>query len=360
MHGNVFRVRFSKGSLATADNVHELHGDGELKLGTDSVEIRSRTRRLFRSGREVTVSIPLADIINVARERNRMQFDVTSPRETPRRLVFWTTDASAAEQIAARLPTSQSETFRTALAEAREFYSRLLSVSPTARVTPVLIAANLLVFVAMVFAGAGVLNPDPEVHVRWGSNFGPRTIGGEWWRLGTSMFVHFGVIHLLLNMWVLYAYGALAERLYGSAHFLALYVLAGLAGSLASVWWNPEVNSAGASGAIFGIFGGLLAFLVQRKNRVPVSIMVEHRNSMLLFLGYNLFFGFVHPGIDNAAHLGGLVGGFLLGLVLARPVDAAYRAEHRATRLVAVMMAGAALLVLATRLLAPAYAGVSP
>ncbi len=360
MNGNAFRVRFSKGSLATADNVHELHGDGELELGADSIEIRGRTRRLFRSGRDVTIRVPLADIMNVARERNRMQFDVAAPRETPRRLVFWTSDAAAAEQIAARLPTSQSEAFRTALAESREFYSRLLSVSPIARVTPVLIGANLLVFVAMAFAGAGVLNPDPEVHVRWGSNFGPRTISGEWWRLGTSMFVHFGVIHVLLNMWVLYAYGALAERLYGSAHFLALYVLAGLTGSLASVWWNPEVNSAGASGAIFGVFGGLLAFLVQRKNRVPVSIMVEHRNSMLLFLGYNLLFGFVHPGIDNAAHLGGLVGGFLLGLVLARPVDAAYRAEHRATRLVAVMMAGAALLVLATRLLAPAYAGVSP
>lgn len=350
---DVFAVRFSKGSLAAADNVQELYGRGELQLGADGVEIRGRARRLFRSGRDVTLRIPLTDIVNVAHERNRVQFDVVSPRETPRRFVFWTTDAAAAEQIAARLPTAQTETFRTALAESREFLSRLLSVSPTARVTPFLIGANLLVFVAMAFAGAGVLSPDPEVHVRWGSNFGPRTTGGEWWRLGTSMFVHFGGIHLLLNMWVLYAYGALAERLYGSAHFLVLYVLAGLTGSLASVGWNPAVNSAGASGAIFGVFGGLLAFVVQGKNRMPASIMVEHRNSMLLFLGYNLFFGFIHPGIDNAAHLGGLVGGFLLGLALARPVDAEYRAEHGSTRLVTVAIAGAALLVLAAQLLAP-------
>lgn len=227
-----------------------------------------------------------------------------------------------------------------------------MAVSPTARVTPILIGANLLVFVAMALAGAGLLVPDPAVHVRWGSNFGPRTLDGEWWRLGTSMFLHYGALHLLLNMWVLHAYGTVAERLYGSAHFLTLYLCAGLTGSLTSVWWHPAVNSAGASGAIFGVFGGLLAFLVHRTNGVPPSIMVSHRNSMLLFLGYNLFFGFVHPGIDNAAHLGGLASGFLLGLVLARPLDARRRAEEGALRLMTAAAACAALLVFAAQSIA--------
>jgi rhomboid protease GluP len=209
------------------------------------------------------------------------------------------------------------------------------------------VGVNVAVFLAMALAGAGVVNLNPEVHVRWGSNFGLRTLDGEWWRLGTSMFVHFGILHLLLNMWVLRLYGALAERLFGSAHFLALYLLSGIAASLTSLWWHPEVNSAGASGAIFGMFGGLLAFVVQRKNRVPVSLMTAHRNSMLAFIGYNLLFGFIYPGIDNAAHLGGLLSGFLLGLGLARPVDAGYRRQHGVTRLIGVVLVTCLLLVLA-------------
>ena len=339
-----FKIRFLRGT--TIPEYGQLIGDWELLIGAEAVEIRGRARRTLRRSRTTTIRIPLTDILNVAQVDNRVHLAVNSAA-LRQRLTFTAVDPAAAEQIVRRLPTNQTEEFGRALAESKDFRDRLSSVSPVARVTPVLLGLNIVVFGAMALAEAGIVTLNPEVHVRWGSNFGPRTLDGEWWRLATSMFLHFGILHLLLNMWVLHAYGGLAERLFGSAHFLALYLLSGIGGSVTSLWWHPEVNSAGASGAIFGVFGGLLAFVVQRKNGVPASIMTAHRNSMLVFVGYNLMFGFVYPGIDNAAHLGGLLSGFLLGLGLARPVDAAYRSEHGATRLVAVTLTACALLTLA-------------
>jgi len=144
---------------------------------------------------------------------------------------------------------------------------------------------------------------------------------GQWWRLFTATFIHFGILHLALNMWALYLTGLTTERLYGSARFALLYVFAGLTGSIASLLWNPMVNSAGASGAIFGVYGGLLAFAILPRNGVPPAVMTEQRNSTLVFAAYNLIYGASHAGIDNAAHVGGLLGGFLIGLALARPLD---------------------------------------
>jgi rhomboid protease GluP len=193
-------------------------------------------------------------------------------------------------------------------------------------VSPALVVINVAVFAMMAVAGAGVFTLDPTVHVAWGSNFGPYTTDGQWWRLFTSMFLHFGVIHLLFNMWALWDLGKVAERLYGNYVFLALYILAGLAGSIASVSWNNEVNSAGASGAIFGVLGALLAYMLDKRNDVPLTVMKKHRNAALGFIAYSLLYGFGHKGIDNAAHIGGLVAGMILGFALARPLDPARRA----------------------------------
>jgi rhomboid protease GluP len=182
--------------------------------------------------------------------------------------------------------------------------------------------------------------------VRWGSNYGPYTLAGEWWRLLTSCFIHFGLVHLALNMYALYQTGSTTERLFGRGRFLALYLFAGLTGSLASMVWNPTINGAGASGAIFGVFGGLIAFTLDARNRVPRAVMTEHRNSTLLFAGYSLFYGAVHPNIDNAAHLGGLGGGFLMGWLLARPIDLEARRRASGARLALSAGVGAAVLAM--------------
>jgi rhomboid protease GluP len=183
-----------------------------------------------------------------------------------------------------------------------------------------------------------------EVLVQWGSNYGPRTLHGEWWRLGSSMFLHFGLLHVGLNMWALWGSGKLAERLYGSWHFLAIYLFAGLTGSMCSVWWNPAVNSAGASGAIFGVIGALLAFMLNPATRIPTSIARTQLSSLGVFVAYNLLNGFSHAGIDNAAHFGGLVGGFGAGWLMARPLTLEARnAAFQRIKTVLTCASGAAL-----------------
>jgi rhomboid protease GluP len=185
-------------------------------------------------------------------------------------------------------------------------------------ITTFLIAVNLLVFAGMIFSGISPLRPESEQLIRWGANYGPFTLQGQWWRLFTSMFLHIGVIHLLLNLWCLWNLGLLGEQFYGHWTFAGLYVLSGLGGSLASVARNPMVLSAGASGAIFGLAGALIATF--RLGRLPLPSAALHNTlrSLLAFAGYNLLFGVVYQGIDNGAHVGGLVTGFILGALLSR------------------------------------------
>src|SRR5262249_31538048 len=159
--------------------------------------------------------------------------------------------------------------------------------------------------------GVSVADPTIPDLLRWGADFGPKTTSGEWWRLFTSMFIHIGIIHLLVNMWVLAAAGPLVERMIGNAGFLLMYLLAGLSGSLASLLWDPLVVSAGASGAIFGIYGALFGLLLRQSRSIHVQALAQLRNSGFVFLLFNLFQGLFQPKVDFTAHIGGLVGGFL-------------------------------------------------
>lgn len=202
---------------------------------------------------------------------------------------------------------------------ASDFGRLLMELTPYVYVTPVLIGINAVVFVLMVVFGVSPVSPTTADLLRWGADFGPLTIGGEWWRLLTSMFIHIGIIHIGMNMWVLYAAGPLVERMVGNVAFLLMYVVAGLCGGLASLCWNPVIVSAGASGAIFGVYGCLFGLVARGHGSIPTHILVQLRSSAGGFLVYNLIFGMMIPNLDMAAHLGGLVGGFLCGLVLSQP-----------------------------------------
>jgi rhomboid protease GluP len=323
-------------------------GPGQLRLGTTTVQVAGRRKRPFRTAARESRDFRIEDICNVLRQGRSVRFTVSpsaspSPSTRMRQTVRFTAqDEAQASAIQSRLPLRQTEAFAQEQAERTDFHARLDRLSPRAWVTPGLIAVNVAVFIAMLLNGADPFHADGSMMVRWGSDYGPLTMGGQWWRMFTSMFLHFGVIHLALNMWALYDSGRMAERLFGSARFLLLYVAAGLAGSITSLLWNPQVNSAGASGAIFGVLGGLLAFTLNPGNGVPRSIMSELRNSALLFAGYSLFYGLVRSGIDNAAHIGGLIGGCAAGFALARPLHEDVRARFGHARF-AVAAAGCAL-----------------
>lgn len=180
--------------------------------------------------------------------------------------------------------------------------------------TYILLAAIVIVWIMMSLAGGST---NTQVLIRFGANYGPLILQGEVWRLFTSMFLHIGLTHLAFNAYALYVFGMEMERLYGPDRFIVIYILSGLFGSLASfASRGPNVLSAGASGAIFGIIGMNLAyFLLHRKNFGQLGR--QRVMNTLFIIGLNLFFGFTVPGIDNLAHVGGLIAGFALGYGLA-------------------------------------------
>lgn len=145
--------------------------------------------------------------------------------------------------------------------------------------------------------------------------------------------------------------GRLLERIVGRAAFIALYVSTGLLASLASViWYGDTVWSAGASGAVFGIYGALLAISLRDKRNLPLSLFAPIRKSSIAFIAYNLIYGLAHEGIDNAAHVGGLLSGFALGTIIVCPLNAASRASltkrklrHLAVASLALIATGGAL-----------------
>jgi rhomboid protease GluP len=154
-----------------------------------------------------------------------------------------------------------------------------------------------------------------DVLLALGANFSPLVLGAhQYWRLVASMFLHIGWVHLLVNGWALLQLGGLFELLLGSGKMLLVYFVSGIAGSLASVVFTRSL-SAGASGAIFGLMGALIAFLLKRRQFLTPQAKAL-LSQLVGWAAVNVFLGFSIQGIDNAAHLGGCAAGFLLGLGL--------------------------------------------
>lgn len=177
-------------------------------------------------------------------------------------------------------------------------------------VTPILIIINLLIFAVMIISGVHFMDPTSESLLLWGANFRPATLNGEWWRLLTCCFVHIGILHLLMNMYALMYIGMMLEGRLGKLRFLCAYLLSGVSASAASLWWHDLTISAGASGAIFGMYGVFLAMLTT--NLIEKSARRSMLVSISIFVGYNLLNG-LSGGIDNAAHIGGLISGMIIG-----------------------------------------------
>lgn len=196
--------------------------------------------------------------------------------------------------------------------------------------TVTLVAANVLVFAAMLANGAGLWHSPNHVQLAWGAGFGPATKDGQWWRLGTAMFLHFGLVHLGMNMWALWDGGRLVERLYGSLRFFGIFLASGLTGNLLSLIVAADrAVSGGASGAIFGIYGALLVWLWRERRTVHQTEFRWLFGGATLFTAATIGLGLLIPGIDNAAHIGGLVTGALLGAAAAQPLPGRIAAAGR-------------------------------
>jgi membrane associated rhomboid family serine protease len=221
--------------------------------------------------------------------------------------------------IASRLAWLAKETGHDSTAR-REFNrSRAEYATYTPIVSWALIGANVGVFAIDAFlgglAGLGLMSGGGGPLMDWGYVSADRVAAGEWWRILSSAFLHFGILHLVLNMWALYLFGPLLEQLYGHLEYLVIYLLCAAGGSVLTILVAPDQAAVGASGAIFGLLG--LAFAVSRRRHLALPrqtrAVLGQIGSLLLI---NLAFTFFVPGISITGHLGGLAVGLVLGWLL--------------------------------------------
>lgn len=197
--------------------------------------------------------------------------------------------------------------------QAEEINKTMNLASSNLYATYAIIAINVIVFILMAINGAGIFDANPLVHIRWGSNYTPLTLSGDWWRLITNTFIHFGIIHLVMNTYALYMAGVYLEPMLGKTKYIVAYLCTGVIASIVSLWWHKEgTNSAGASGAIFGMYGVFLALLFT--NLIPKQVRTSLLQSIGVFVVYNLIYG-MKSGVDNAAHIGGLLSGIIIGFI---------------------------------------------
>ena len=180
-------------------------------------------------------------------------------------------------------------------------------------ITPIIMNLNILVYIIMVAAGLGFVSFKGIDLLNWGANFRPYTANGQWWRLLTNIFLHGGLVHIIANMVGLLFVGIFLEPLLGRTKYLMIYLVTGIMASATSLWWHTATVSVGASGAIFGLYGVFLALMVLKV--FPKDFSKAFLVSTLIFVGFNLLMGLA-GGIDNAAHIGGLLSGFVIGLLL--------------------------------------------
>ena len=187
---------------------------------------------------------------------------------------------------------------------------------PKEIMTITLIGINILVFIVLTMIGR---TEDGYFMLQHGAMYEPYIIENqEYYRLFTSLFLHFGISHLLNNMVLLWALGSIFEKEAGKIRFLFCYFISGIGGNLLSLYWNTmhdrQIVSAGASGAIFGLMGGLLWIVFANRGRLGTL----SGRGMLIMVVLSLYFGFTSTGVDNLAHVGGLICGFLTALLTYR------------------------------------------
>ena len=288
--------------------------EGSMRELSASLQYYSNYLLLVMADRDIR--IPLSDIDTLQLQANELRIRINSA-QGPQTFAMVFENKDEAKDLMSYLPLQK---------EAQESQSFMQSLDFSAKKTPVttvIIALNIIVFVLMYGKEKlNVIQPkNLDVFMQWGSNRIFETID-EPWRLFTCAFIHFGLLHIACNMYFLHAIGRLSEKLLGPRFYIIIYIFSAFMGSLASLLWNADgIISAGASGAVFGVVGMIAAFLVMRRDDVPPTAFKNLKNSMVQIVVLNFLFGISVPGIDNAAHFGGLLGGFIGAAIMSRSLD---------------------------------------
>ncbi len=226
------------------------------------------------------------------------------------------------------------------------FEQRLREKTPSLWALYAVVALNLGVWIANLVDGMSPMQPDTADLFRWGASSASAVVrDGEWWRLLTATVLHGGLMHLALNLYALWVAGTQVTRWFGNGQFLLLYWGSALAGSALSLHFSAQqAVSVGASGAVFGVLGALLAGVFQHRDRVPKAVVTQLLTSQGLFVFISLAQGFTRPGIDNAAHVGGLLAGAAMAWLLVEVVDEqASPSQRRGRQWLATAFAGLAV-----------------
>jgi rhomboid protease GluP len=240
-----------------------------------------------------------------------------------------------------------------------DFAADLKAATPNNWVTIVLAIVNVAVYAVLLVVQNGGISPTASVLTEWGANYGPLTVhGNQWWRLLACCFLHANILHLAFNMYALIQVGRLTEKLFGNWFFLLIYLGCGIMASLTSLWSHPAIPSVGASGAIFGIYGALVGYLIRQHTGLPRLVARSVWQSAIIFFIWNLIYNLNAleanaigssggVSIDVAAHVGGLLSGIVFGYLGARPLDLHQRrnlAYNRGVALAAAIGLAVALL----------------
>jgi membrane associated rhomboid family serine protease len=194
-------------------------------------------------------------------------------------------------------------------------------------VTIVLLAINILAYIVDFI---------PGINLRfWGTNYGPLTLSGQYWRLFTAGFLHADIFHIGFNMWCLWSLGRLSEQLFGKWQTFAIYMVTGVGGAILSIAYNPQRAELGASGAIFGLVGAVLAGVKFGDLNISTGEKRSIIGSVVTFAVINFALG-MSGNIDNMCHLGGFVTGLLVGLPMG-----AFARSHQIWQLATLVITSA-------------------
>jgi rhomboid protease GluP len=232
------------------------------------------------------------------------EFETVKAKANDEDIELWNQKVSVIEEETVKLAEQETK-------QLKEVDSVMKLSTGNQYITYSIIVINVLVFIMMGVSGVNAFTPTGVDIINWGGNYGTLTLSGDWWRLITNVFVHIGIVHIAFNMYALFMVGVYLEPMLGKARYLVAYLCTGIFASLASLWWHKDpVASAGASGAIFGLYGVFLALL--STNLVPKHIRNSLFQSIGIFVAYTLIYG-MRSGVDNSAHVGGLLSGLVIG-----------------------------------------------